>query len=182
MPQFTIILSDTLTLILQETKNLFFHILPVAFNTALKEAWRGLNKSAVSGIDRVMARDYEQEPDANIEDLVERLKGKRYRARAVRRHYIQKVGGKQRLEFADQLLCRDIRNPYGDVGEQIARFLQHSNYDPFRSGCFRKRSGGFRLIEQIAYAGVGAHLRIRLDGGQVVAIHLAHGIPQQWSE
>lgn len=56
----------------------------------LKEAWRGLNKSAASGIDRVMARDYEQELDANIEDLVERLKGKRYRARAVRRHYIPK--------------------------------------------------------------------------------------------
>ena len=86
------------------------------------------------------------------------------------------------IELADQLLCRDIRNPYGDVGEQIARFLQHSSYDPFRSGCFRKRSGGFRLIEQIAYADVGAHLRIRPDGGQVVAIHLANGIPQQWSE
>jgi RNA-directed DNA polymerase len=51
----------------------------------LKEAWRGLNKSAASGIDRVMARDYEQELDANLEDLVERLKGKRYRAKAVRR-------------------------------------------------------------------------------------------------
>lgn len=62
----------------------------------LKEAWRGLNKSAASGIDRVMARDYEQELDANIEDLVERLKGKRYRAKAVRRHYIPKTDGKQR--------------------------------------------------------------------------------------
>ena len=41
-------------------------------------------------------RDYEQELDANIEDLVERLKGKRYRARAVRRHYIPKTAGKQR--------------------------------------------------------------------------------------
>jgi RNA-directed DNA polymerase len=62
----------------------------------LKEAWRGLNQSAASGIDRVMARDYEQELDANIEDLVERLKAKRYRAQAVRRHYIPKVDGKQR--------------------------------------------------------------------------------------
>lgn len=62
----------------------------------LKEAWRGLNKSAASGIDRVMARDYEQELDANIEDLVERLKGKRYRAKVVRRHYIPKTDGKER--------------------------------------------------------------------------------------
>ena len=43
----------------------------------LKEAWRGLNQSAASGIDRVMARDYEQGLDANLKDLVERLKGKR---------------------------------------------------------------------------------------------------------
>jgi RNA-directed DNA polymerase len=43
-----------------------------------------------------MARDYEQELDANIEDLVERLKGNRYRARAVRRHYIPKGDDKQR--------------------------------------------------------------------------------------
>ena len=62
----------------------------------LKEAWRRLNKSAASGIDRVTARDYEQDLDANIKDLVERLKGKRYRAKAVRRHYIPKGEGKQR--------------------------------------------------------------------------------------
>jgi RNA-directed DNA polymerase len=62
----------------------------------LKEAWRGLNQSAASGIDRVTARDYEQELDANIEDLVGRLKGKRYRAKAVRRHYIPKGDGTRR--------------------------------------------------------------------------------------
>jgi RNA-directed DNA polymerase len=61
----------------------------------LKEAWRRLNKSAASGIDRVTARDDEQELDANIKDLVERLKGKRYRAKEVRRHYIPKADGKK---------------------------------------------------------------------------------------
>ena len=36
----------------------------------LKEAWRRLNKSAASGIDRVTARDYERDLDANIKHRV----------------------------------------------------------------------------------------------------------------
>ncbi len=62
----------------------------------LKEAWRRLNKQAAGGVDRVTARDYEQELDANIKGLVERLKAKRYHARLIRRHYIPKSDGRQR--------------------------------------------------------------------------------------
>lgn len=62
----------------------------------LKEAWRRLNKQAAGGVDRVTARDYEQELDANIQGLVERLKAKRYHARLIRRHYIPKSDGRQR--------------------------------------------------------------------------------------
>lgn len=64
--------------------------------TLLREAWRRLNKSAASGIDRVSARAYEQELDSNITELVKRLKVKRYRAKLVRRKYIAKANGKQR--------------------------------------------------------------------------------------
>ena len=58
--------------------------------------WRDLNKNASSGVDKVTAEGYEENLEANIEDLVKRLKNKRYRAKLVRRCYIPKENGKQR--------------------------------------------------------------------------------------
>jgi hypothetical protein len=56
----------------------------------LHECWRDIRKDAAYGVDRVSAKDYEQNLDANIHDLVERLKRKQYRAKLVRRQYIPK--------------------------------------------------------------------------------------------
>ena len=70
--------------------------------------WRDLNKNAASGVDKVTAEVYGENLEANIEDLVERLKNKRYRAKLVRRCYIPKENGKQRPlgipAFEDRLL------------------------------------------------------------------------------
>lgn len=62
----------------------------------LLDSWRQLNKKAASGVDRVTAREYEQNLKGNIRVLVERLKEKRYRAKLVRRVYIPKSNGKER--------------------------------------------------------------------------------------
>jgi RNA-directed DNA polymerase len=62
----------------------------------LRKAWHRLNKSSASGIDRVSAHAYEQDLEANIADLVRRLKNKGYKAKLVRRKYIPKANGKQR--------------------------------------------------------------------------------------
>jgi RNA-directed DNA polymerase len=62
----------------------------------LHACWRRVRKSAASGVDRVSARAYEQDLAANIHDLVERLKQKRYRAKLVRRQWIPKSDGNQR--------------------------------------------------------------------------------------
>ncbi len=58
--------------------------------------WKGLNKDAASGVDEVTAEAYEEDLEANINALVERLKNKRYRAKLVRRCYIPKENGKER--------------------------------------------------------------------------------------
>lgn len=58
--------------------------------------WDDLNKKAASGVDGVTAMAYEQELIANIQDLAERLKTKRYRAKLVRRCYIPKDNGGER--------------------------------------------------------------------------------------
>jgi RNA-directed DNA polymerase len=58
--------------------------------------WKELNKGAASGVDRITAKEYQKDLMDNIRNLVERLKGKRYRAKLVRRSYIPRENGKQR--------------------------------------------------------------------------------------
>ena len=55
-----------------------------------------LRKDAASGVDEVTFEDYEKDLEANLTDLVGRLKRKAYRARLVRRKYIPKGNGKLR--------------------------------------------------------------------------------------
>jgi RNA-directed DNA polymerase len=62
----------------------------------LTESWREIKKSAASGVDQVSAQVYEQNLEGNIQDLVGRLKQKRYRAKLVKRHSIPKGNGKLR--------------------------------------------------------------------------------------
>ena len=62
----------------------------------LMESWYELNKDAASGVDEVTAEIYQENLDANIRSLAERLKAKDYRAKLVRRCYIPKENGKER--------------------------------------------------------------------------------------
>jgi group II intron reverse transcriptase/maturase len=62
---------------------------------SLMDAWLDINKGAASGIDKVTAREYEENLVENIIDLEKRLKEKRYKAKLVRRVYIPK--GKNKL-------------------------------------------------------------------------------------
>jgi len=62
----------------------------------LKDSWRYIRKDAAYGVDGVSAAEYEQNLEANIHQLVEDLKRKRYRAKNVLRRYIPKGNGKLR--------------------------------------------------------------------------------------
>lgn len=62
----------------------------------LKYAWKSLNKSAAAGVDNVTAKEFEMKLDGNIKKVVAELKNKRYRAKMVRRVYINKGNGKMR--------------------------------------------------------------------------------------
>lgn len=62
----------------------------------LKDSWQFIRKNAASGVDRVSAKEYEQNLEENIHQLVEDLKRKRYRAKLVRRVLIPKGNGKTR--------------------------------------------------------------------------------------
>jgi len=62
----------------------------------LLSCWRDLNKSAAAGVDGVTAKEYAKDLHANIQNLAERLKSKRYRTKLVRRRWIPKENGKER--------------------------------------------------------------------------------------
>lgn len=62
----------------------------------MMEAWRLTRKDGAPGIDGVVAADYEATLQANLEDLLGRIKSGRYRAPPVRRTYIPKADGTAR--------------------------------------------------------------------------------------
>lgn len=89
----------------------------------LKASFHKLNKRAASGVDRVTYREYESDLDANIADLVDRLKAKRYRAKLVRRKLIPKPGSDKKRPLGipaleDRLLQRAVADILSAIYEQ----------------------------------------------------------------
>ena len=62
----------------------------------LLTAWMDINKDAASGVEKMTAEVYQEHLVSNIQDLAQRLKEKRYKAKLVRRTYIPKDNGKER--------------------------------------------------------------------------------------
>ena len=76
------------------------------------EAYRTTRKDGAAGIDGVTAADYAEALEANLLDLLDRIKSGRYRAPPVRRSYIPKADGSQRPlgipTFEDKVAQRAI--------------------------------------------------------------------------
>jgi RNA-directed DNA polymerase len=62
----------------------------------LRSAWMRINQDAASGVDKMTAEAYQENLLSNIEELAQRLKEKRYKAKLVRRTDIPKDNGKER--------------------------------------------------------------------------------------
>ena len=106
----------------REPKHRFRNLYGMLNEAFLHESWRWVRKNAASGVDRVSAQEYARELTANIQDLVERLKQKRYRAKLVRRQWIPK--GKDKLRplgipvVEDKLLQRAVARILTAIFEQ----------------------------------------------------------------
>src|ERR1700687_4053179 len=78
----------------------------------MQEAYRLTRKDGATGVDGVTAEDYEANLEANLMDLMERIKSGRYKAPPVRRTYIPKADGTQRPlgipTFEDKVAQRAI--------------------------------------------------------------------------
>lgn len=73
--------------------NLWHHVYDV---NRLREAYFGLNPKSVPGIDGQRWKEYGEKLEEHLKRLSEKLRTGRYRASAVRRHYIAKSDGRQR--------------------------------------------------------------------------------------
>ena len=78
----------------------------------MKEAYRLTRKDGAPGIDGVTAADYATNLEANLLDLLDRIKSGRYKAPPVRRTYIPKTDGSRRPRgiptFEDKVAQRAI--------------------------------------------------------------------------
>jgi group II intron reverse transcriptase/maturase len=95
------------------------HRLDVDF---LREAYQRLRKDGAPGLSGVTAKDYGKHLEANLGDLHERLKSKRYVAPPIKRVWIDKDGGKKRpiglSEFEDKIVQKAATMLMGAVYEQ----------------------------------------------------------------
>jgi len=78
----------------------------------MRKAYELTRKDGATGIDGVTADEYEMNLEANLTDLLDRIKSGRYRAPPVRRSYIPKADGSQRPlgipTFEDKVAQRAI--------------------------------------------------------------------------
>jgi RNA-directed DNA polymerase len=80
----------------RERKYRFRNLAVMLDEEMLQDSWRHIRKDAAHGVDRISAREYEQDLEGNIKRLVERLKRGSYRAKLVKRRYIPKGDGRKR--------------------------------------------------------------------------------------
>ena len=110
----------------------------------LIDSWRLLRKDAALGVDRISAAEYEANLEENIQQLVERLKRKSYRARLVRRQYIPKGDGRMRPlgipATEDKLLQLAVKRLLEAIYEQ--------DFLPCSYG-YRPRVGAREAVDQL---------------------------------
>jgi group II intron reverse transcriptase/maturase len=102
----------------------------------MRKAYELTRKDGATGVDGVTAAAYEANLEANLLDLLERIKSGRYQAPPVRRAYIPKADGSQRPlgipSFEDKVAQRAIAMMLEAVYEQDFRACSHG-FRPGRS-------------------------------------------------
>lgn len=101
----------------------------------LKGCYRELKKNKAAGIDGRQVEDYsDEEIDCAISETVEKMKGKRYRPKPVRRVYIRKENGKERALGIPTVIDKVIQQGMLKIMEAIYEPIFMENSYGFRRG------------------------------------------------
>ena len=117
------------------------HLMDIDF---LREAYRRLRKNGAPGQSGRSAKDYKQDLEANLIDLHQRLREKRYKAPLIKRVWIEKENGKKRpiglSEFEDMIVQKAVSMLIGAVFEQDFYAFSHG---------FREKHSAHDAIKEI---------------------------------
>ena len=124
--------------------NRFRNLFGMLNQEMLIDSWRYIRKDAAYGVDKVSAKEYEQNLEENVHKLVEKLKRKRYRAKLVRRRYIPKGEGKYRPlgipAIEDKLLQAAVKRILEAIYEQD---FQRCSYG------YRPNTGALEAVDKL---------------------------------
>jgi len=150
------------------------------------EAYRRTRKDGAAGIDGVTGADYEKDLEANLNDLLNRIKSGRYVAPPVRRHYIPKADGTKRPlgipTFEDKVAQRAILMLLEPIYEMDflpcsygfrRRRSAHDALDALRKGIIENRQRWVidadvaKYFDNISFTHLRSFLDLRIRDGVV---------------
>ena len=126
---------NLITQIAKLDKNCKFNNLMHLINEeSLRECFNRLDKNKAAGIDKMTKEEYGENLEANLKNLVTRLKQLSYRPQAVRRVYIPKGGGKVRPLGIPVLEDKMVQMAFSRILEAIYEVDFCDNSYGFRKG------------------------------------------------
>jgi RNA-directed DNA polymerase len=160
------------------------HLVDVDF---LREAYRRTRKDAAAGVDKVTAKEYAANLEANLQSLFQRYKEGSYVAPPVRRVWIDKEDGSQRPigipAFEDKILQRAIAMLLGAIYEiDFYDFSYgfrekrnpHQALKSIRDACYKEKVSVIidadvsKFFDNMPHERIREILRLRINDGKII--------------